>query len=169
MPLRCKVDFASANDAVELVHLRNDAAQRLTELFGPGIWSHQISEKSIHNGLKSSKILTARWRGRIVGTLRLGTKKPWAIDPAYFTGVPRPIYLVDMAVLPAKQRQGVGRLLLAHALAWAWKWPGDAVRLDAFDADAGAGDFYLKCGFRPRGRIVYRETPLLYFEMLREN
>ena len=36
--------------------------------------------------------------GVIVGTLRLVTKKPWAIDPAYFASVRRPLYLLSMAV-----------------------------------------------------------------------
>ena len=30
----------------------------------------------------------------------------------------------------------------------------------------GAGDFYRKCGFASRGRVVYKGTPLLYFELL---
>jgi hypothetical protein len=45
-------------------------------------------------------------------------------------------------------------------------WPGDAIRLDAYDAEAGAGKFYAKCGFRERGRVVYRKTPLIYFELI---
>ena len=45
------------------------------------------------------------------------------------------------------------------------KWPGDAIRLDAYDSQAGAGEFYRKCGFREAGRASYRGTPLIYFEM----
>ena len=45
-------------------------------------------------------------------------------------------------------------------------WPADAIRLDAYDADAGAGDFYAKCGFREVGKATYREVPLRYFEKL---
>ena len=39
-----------------------------------------------------------------------------------------------------------------------------ALRFDAYDAPAGAGDFYRKCGFRQCGGIVYRGVPLLLFE-----
>jgi hypothetical protein len=46
------------------------------------------------------------------------------------------------------------------------QWPADAIRLDAFDAEAGAGGFYSKCGFREVGRVSYRNVPLIYFEML---
>ena len=42
----------------------------------------------------------------------------------------------------------------------------DALRLDAFDARAGAGDFYARCGFTERGRVVYKSDPLIYYERL---
>jgi len=45
-------------------------------------------------------------------------------------------------------------------------WPADALCLDAYDTDAGAGEFYRKCGFTEVGRAVYRNTPLIYFERL---
>jgi GNAT superfamily N-acetyltransferase len=64
------------------------------------------------------------------------------------------------------QRQGIGRLLLTEAVRVARAWPADAIRLDAFDAEAGAGAFYAKCGFREVGRVVYRKAPLIYFEAL---
>lgn len=44
--------------------------------------------------------------------------------------------------------------------------PADAICLDAYDAAAGAGPFYAKCGFREVGRASYRGTPLVYYEML---
>jgi GNAT superfamily N-acetyltransferase len=104
--------------------------------------------------------------GGLVGTLRLATRKPWAIDPSYFTVVDRPLYLTDMAVAPGAQRIGVGRELLEHAMDAARQWPAHCIRLDAYDAPAGAGGFYARCGFREVGRVVYRKTPLIYFEKL---
>jgi ribosomal protein S18 acetylase RimI-like enzyme len=71
-----------------------------------------------------------------------------------------------MAVAPDLQRRGVGRLCREEAAKVAKKWPGDAIRLDAYDAEAGAGEFYRKCGFREVGRASYRNTPLVYYEML---
>ena len=67
---------------------------------------------------------------------------------------------------PAVQRQGIGRRLLAEAIAVAKVWPADAIRLDAYDAPAGGGDFYSKCDFKQVGRHSYRGTPLIYFERL---
>ena len=42
----------------------------------------------------------------------------------------------------------------------------DALRLDAYDAEAGAGGFYVKCGFREVGRISYKNDPLIYLELM---
>jgi GNAT superfamily N-acetyltransferase len=113
-----------------------------------------------------SRVVVARDDGRVLGTLRIATKKPWAIDRSFFVDVPRAIYLTDMAVDPAVQSAGIGRALLAEAEAEVRQWPGQAIRLDAYDAPAGAGDFYRKCGFREVGRVVYRGVPLVYFELL---
>ena len=46
------------------------------------------------------------------------------------------------------------------------RWPAQAIRLDAFDAEAGAGLFYAKCGYAERGRVTYRNVPLIYYERL---
>ena len=45
-------------------------------------------------------------------------------------------------------------------------WTGDAIRLDAYDLDGGAGEFYAKCGYREMGRVTYRHAPLIYYEFL---
>jgi GNAT superfamily N-acetyltransferase len=115
---------------------------------------------------KFSRIVIARANRRIIGTLRLATKKPWAIDTAYFTAAEKPLYLTGMAVHPHVQRKGVGRSLLKEAEEIARAWPADAIRLDAFDADAGAGGFYAKCGFRQVGRVTYKKDPMVYFELV---
>jgi len=162
------LDFSLATevDAAELALLRTAVAERLTDEYGPGHWTGVVTDRTVLHGLKHARVLVARRGGRIVGTLRLATKKPWAIDATYFTKVRRPLYLTDMAVDPTVQRQGVGRQLLAEAAARARAWPADAIRLDSYDAAAGAGAFYAKCGFREAGRVTYRGTPLIYFEMV---
>ena len=85
---------------------------------------------------------------------------------SYFTPVKRPLYLTGMAVSVAYQQHGLGRLALEDARSVARRWPAAAIRLDAYDADAGAGRFYAKCGFRECGRIVYKGNPLVYYELL---
>lgn len=163
--------FASANDsdAAALAALHSAVAHDLTRRFGQGFWSLAQSERAVLADMrrpKFSRILIVRASRRIIGTLRLATKKPWAIDTAYFTRVERPLYLTGMAVHPNFQRAGVGRLLMKEAEALARSWPADAIRLDAFDADAGAGGFYAKCGLREVARVRYKNDPLVYFELL---
>ena len=157
---------ALPGDSAELARLRTAVADRLTHDFGEGHWSSAVPETAQAGAIRQGGVFVARRRGSILATLRLATKKPWAIDPAYFTKVLRPLYLTDMAVAPDVQRNGIGRVCMAEASRLARDWPADAIRLDAYDAPAGAGPFYEKCGLREMGRVVYRLNPLIYFELV---
>jgi GNAT superfamily N-acetyltransferase len=114
--------------------------------------------------MRHGEVLVATEGTAIVATFRLVTKKPWAIDIRYFTKCKTPIYLLAMAVAPARQHQGIGRRCLEEAERITRAWPADAIRLDAYDADAGGGPFYQCCGFTEKGRVSYRRTPLIYYE-----
>ena len=166
-----KLTFATAAtaDAPALAALHAGASEDLDQRFGHGFWSSPPSERAILANMrlpKFSRTVIARTNRRIIGTLRLATKKPWAIDTAYFTAAAKPLYLTGMAVHPTHQRKGIGRLLMKQAESIARAWPADAIRLDAFDAAAGAGPFYAKCGFREVAHVVYKEDPLIYFEKI---
>ena len=163
-----RLTFATAreSDAAAIAAVRSAAAEHLTEEFGGGHWSGLTSERGVLSAMRTSRVLVARRGREIVGTLRLATKKPWAIDASYYTKVARPLYLTDMAVDPGIQRMGVGRALLEEAAAVARAWPADAIRLDSYDAAAGAGPFYERCGYREVGRASYRGNPLIYYEKL---
>jgi GNAT superfamily N-acetyltransferase len=159
------VTAAGPTDAPAIAVLRSAVAERLTLEFGEGHWSGTVTENGVLIALRDKGCaLVARDGATIVGTVRLATKKPWSIDVSHFTRVPKALYLLDMAVAPARQRTGVGRWLMARALEAARDWPCDAVRLDAYEAPAGAGEFYRKCGLRNVGGVTYRGTPLLYYE-----
>jgi GNAT superfamily N-acetyltransferase len=162
--VRLTFSHATVEDAAAIAALRAAAAQELTKRFGHGHWSGSPTERGVLSSMRHAKILIGRSRGAPVAVLRLATRKPWAIDTAYFTPCQKALYLTDMAVVPRAQGRGVGRALLEQAWAMALAWPADAVRLDAYDAPAGAGGFYVKCGFVERGRVVYRNTPLIYYE-----
>ncbi|HEU0076227.1 MAG TPA: GNAT family N-acetyltransferase [Longimicrobiaceae bacterium] len=157
---------ATPDDVADVVALRAAAARDLTARYGRGHWSGEPAARGVLHQLRISRIWLARRGGEAVATFRLGTRKPWAIDPAYFTPCAKPLYLTDLAVRPDRQRRGVGRGCLAEAVRLARGWPADAVRLDAYDAEAGAGGFYLACGFREVGRVSYRGVPLVYYERL---
>ena len=192
---RAPLSFAVATerDAAAISALLNAAADHLTSVHGRGPWSGQTSERGVVLGIAppvagvrrsvTSRVLIAyepRRRRRIIGTLRLATKKPWAIDVSYFTPVPRALYLTAMAVEPSLQSQGIGRRLIAEAVRLAREFPAvppaQAIRLDAYDTSdarsgphgsgAGAETFYARAGFREVARVPYRGTPLVYFEKL---
>ena len=164
--MKISVTTASEADAPAIAALRTSVAEHLTRQFGKGHWSSCVTEKSVLRTIKTSRVLVARSNREIIGTLRLETKKPWAIDLSYFKSVSRPLYLHDMAVTPDRQRRGIGRQLVEEAKAVARAWPSEAIRLDAYDSDAGAGPFYAKCGFLEVGRKTYRGVPLVYFELM---
>jgi GNAT superfamily N-acetyltransferase len=157
---------ATEADVDEIYALRCAVAARLTRDHGKGHWSSVGTTKGVRHDMRTSRMVLARSAGALVGTLRLGTRKPWAIDVAYFTAVRQPLYLTGMLVGPDRQGRGIGRRLIEEALALARAWPSEALRLDAYEAEAGAGGFYAKCGFREVGRVRYRTVPLIYFEML---
>jgi GNAT superfamily N-acetyltransferase len=157
---------AKIEDAPALAHLHTDVANELTRLHGRGPWSLQTSEKSMLFAMRNSQVFVARQAGEIVATLRLTPRKPWAIDIKYFTDSRTPLYLIAMAVTPSRQRQGIGRRCLDEAGRVARSWQADALRLDAFEAKAGAEGFYARCGFTEVGRATYRSAPLIYFELL---
>lgn len=164
--MKLSIREAVAADAQEIVALRIAAADDLSARFGNGFWSSNTTDKGVMLGITTGKVLIATSAGMIVGTLTLSTRKPWAIDTAYFTKVKTPIYLTSMAVEPKLQGQGIGRDLLVAAEQAVRNWPGESIRLDAFDANAGAGEFYAKSGYKEVGRTIFRDVPLIYYELL---
>jgi GNAT superfamily N-acetyltransferase len=157
---------ASDADVDELVTLRNEVASNLTERFGQGHWSSFVSEKSLRYSMRFGTLYVARDGGSLIATVSLAKRKPWSIDTSDFTACTRPLYLTSMAVAPDLQGKGVGASCIEEVRRIARAWPSDAVRLDAYDSQAGAGGFYRKCGFREVGRATYRTVPLVYFEWL---
>ena len=116
--------------------MQNAAAGALTARFGEGPWSALVTERGAELAQRHARVRVGKSGKKIV------------------------------TVAPTHQGRGLGKLALEDAVAAARKWPADAIRLDAFDADAGAGSFYAKCGFSDRGRVVYKGDPLVYYELL---
>jgi hypothetical protein len=116
-----------------LAALHTEVADDLTKKHGRGPWSTKTSEKGVLLALRTSRVFIARQGDEIVGTLRLATKKPWAIDVGYFTDCKKPLYLLAIAVSPAKQHQELAGDA-EEAIKIAKARPADTVRLDAYDA-----------------------------------
>jgi GNAT superfamily N-acetyltransferase len=159
---------ATLDDVAVIAGLQNAAAGALTARFGAGHWSSLVTERGAELAQRHARVRVGISGKRILTVVRLAAKKPWAIDVSYFTAVKRPLYLTGFAVSVAHQGQGLGRLAMEDACDIARDWPADAIRLDAYDSPAGAGNFYLKCGFDERGHAVYRGDPLVYYERLLE-
>jgi GNAT superfamily N-acetyltransferase len=164
--INISVSTAALSDVPMIVSLRTSVARELTRQHGLGHWSSCPTEIGVIRALRTSRVLIARHGAEIVATLRLAGKKPWAIEEAYFANIPKALYLHDLAVAPEAWSQGFGRHLIEEAKVVARAWPSNAIRLDTYDASAGAAPFYIKCGFREVGRVKYRGVPLIYFEML---
>jgi predicted N-acetyltransferase YhbS len=110
--VRLSFRFATEADIPAILKLRlavdGDQAMR----FGDDRWATSTTEKSVARNLKSSRVIVASQRSRIVGAARMETKKPWAIDLKYFTPVGKAVYLGDVNVDPELQRTGIGLELM---------------------------------------------------------
>ncbi len=96
--VRLKLEPANIADAAALAVLHTAVADHLTSVHGQGPWSWETSEKGVLFAMRNSRVYVARRRSEIIATLRLATKKPWAIDKSYFTPCEKPLYLLAMAV-----------------------------------------------------------------------
>ena len=159
-----RIVAATEIDAVEIAALRSAVAVDLTARFGRGAWSSHVTDRGVLWHMRHGEVLIARGEARIIGTLAMAKRRPWAIDPVYFTWMKRPLYLTSMAILPSMQRGGIGRQLMDEAQRTARASGAGAIRLDAYQGEAGAGPFYVRCGYTERGRITYRDAPLIYYE-----
>jgi GNAT superfamily N-acetyltransferase len=164
MPL--KLLLASADDIPELVAMRARVSQSLAKKFGDGFWAGRPTESSERFLMRIGQVYIARYRGKLIAALALSTRKPWSIDVNKFRASAKPLYLRAMAVEPAKQGNGIGSKCIAEVRRIAEEMGRDAIRLDAFDCPAGAGEFYRKCGFIETARVVYKGVPLIDFELM---
>lgn len=156
---------AKEADASAIASLRLAVARRLTELYGRGTWSFAAeSEAGVRLDIASTHVFVGRQDGVVVATLRLSPRQPWIGDYDFFTPAESPLFLTSMAVSPKHQRLGIGRACLEEVGRVAMMLNSDTVRLDAYDAPAGAGEFYRKCGYTEVRRAAYNGTPLVFFE-----
>lgn len=160
------IQVASRTDARDIAALRTAVAQGMTRLHGHGHWSACPSQAEVLKQMRASHVLVARRGSRIVGTVRLATANPFTFDSGQFTPVQTALYVLGLAVAPEWRKQGIGRELMEASKQEVRTRPADALWLDAYDNDAGAGPFYLHCGFRRVGPSARKDLALVYYEWL---
>lgn len=60
-------------------------------------------------------------------------------------------YIDDLAVVPESRGEGIGRALMAHAIAWAKEKGLPGIMLETQDNNVPACRLYARCGFEIRG------------------
>ena len=123
--------------------------------------------RALVDGAVGQAVLAAAARTGARRPARLGGRRdlpsheqrPWAIDPAFLTPSP-PLTLTDMAVRPTIRERALAARARTGGASGAGMANGPATRfrLDAYDANAGAGEFYASCGFREVASVVYRDV-----------
>ena len=163
--LRCRL--AKPNDAAQIHAIRVAAADDLTRRFGSGHWSHVSNLRTIRKHVTDETVWVGARASELVATLRITDSKigfyrsAWFSDPKARAG-----YLMHMAVGPDHQRFGCGATLLREAEGVAMKQGLECVRLDSYDAPAGAGSFYAKAGYTHVYSGEVNGVPLQYWEKL---
>jgi hypothetical protein len=83
--MRLGLQLAADDDVGALAALHTAVAEHLTSQYGRGPWSTKTSEKGVLYAMRTAQVFVARQGTEVVGTLRLATKKSWAIDTSYFS------------------------------------------------------------------------------------
>jgi GNAT superfamily N-acetyltransferase len=150
-----EITLARMADAREIAALRTAVAQHMTARFGEGHWSAIPSRAEVIRQMRASQVLVARLDQQLVGTVRLATVNAHSMKSAGFTPVASALYVIGMSVTPEYGRMGVGRALLDAAKDAAHSRRAAALWVDTYAGAAGAGPFYLRCGFRQAGTVYY--------------
>ncbi len=152
-------------DVQDVRDIRVRAAEDLTIRHGVGHWSHVTTLRTLRRRALEKQVLAVDRNGSLIGTFTVSAKKIGFYRNSWFANPDDPaLYLTDMAIHPNKQRMGVGRWCMAEIDNMARRDGLLAVRLDAYDAPAGAGAFYEKCGYRRVHHGSVNGTPLMYYE-----
>src|ERR1700744_4595963 len=79
--VRAKLQIATPDQAADIAAFRLAVAYDLTTRFGIGPWSSPGTEKSVLFDIRHGVLYVAMHRNQVMASLKLCTKKPWAIDP----------------------------------------------------------------------------------------
>ena len=108
-------------------------------------WYYSFSDQ------KNKVILVAEYESAIVGIAMLELKK----SPPYEALAPRIYaYMNELAVAPAYQRQGIGKMLYAASLQWALEREASSLELNVWEFNERAMAFYRSVGMSTLNRTM---------------
>lgn len=161
---RISFRLATAGDVADVHGARAAAADDLVARYGHGHWASVNTPQTIRKHILDGLVHVAENDG-IVGTFTLSRQKIVFYRKGWFAHPDDPsLYLTNMAVHPDHQRAGIGRACMLEIERLAREDGCLSIRFDAYDAEAGAGPFYRKCGFTSVHRGPVGTTKLEYFE-----
>ena len=134
----------------ELTMIRKQSAAAAADLVnkhGQGRWQVIPTRSSLSRYLESDTLFVIEKEASVVGTFCFVTRKIVFYRKGWFAFPDDPAgYLINMAIDPQYQRLGVGRQVMNELGKLAGRMKLLAIRLDAYQGAAGAGEFYRKCG-----------------------
>jgi GNAT superfamily N-acetyltransferase len=103
----------------------------------------------------------------VVGLTTVAPARPDATVPmpAFFDLTRPTARLHHVTVAPERWRQGIGRLLVQDAIAWARQAGYRSLILNTTIDQRGAVAFYLALGFREAGHTTFRDWELVWFDL----
>jgi GNAT superfamily N-acetyltransferase len=154
-----------ASDAATVSKIRAAVAKDLTLRYGPGHWSEVFAVATIRKHMAERPIYLVGLDGAQIATFELRADAPFWYSHSWFSEPDAPaFYLFSMAVLPEWQRHGVGASIMSQVEEMGRSEGRQAIRFDAYDAPAGAGRFYQKCGYALVHRGSFNGVALEYYE-----
>jgi GNAT superfamily N-acetyltransferase len=160
-----QIRLASTEDAPLVRELRVAVAEHLTREHGTGHWSQVGSVETIQDSAAAQILFVVEQGGELIGTFRLTDKKEAWYRASWFA---RPeaqaAYLRAMAIRPDDQRKGIGRFVMDWMEQRVQRKGLAALRFDAYDSKAGAGEFYRKCGYTHVHSGEFNGVALEYYE-----
>jgi GNAT superfamily N-acetyltransferase len=151
----------------QIAAVRDDSSGDLQRRFGEGHWCGITNPDRLKREIKKGRQLyLVSSAGEPVATFAIAESGPKFLRPDWFTEPQSPaMYLTGLSVVCAGQGQGVGRwcmkFIRKNVASRGFKW----LRFDAYDAPAGALDFYAKCGCAERQRFDFNGVALIAIEM----
>jgi ribosomal protein S18 acetylase RimI-like enzyme len=148
-----KIEYGIAEDLDELAQLYDDLNDYLAEHINYPGWKkglYPVRENAV-NGIKARHLYTAKYNGKIVGSIILShepetayREAKWQMENDYSK-----IFVIHTLVVhPEYINSGVGKKLMAFAQEEGLKQGMEAVRLDVYEKNAPAIHLYEKSGYQ---------------------